>query len=197
MPQGEIDFAAIKLISIRETKDNELHLANSASSVLFDWDVTLEAALVLRNLYGDFLGLPVTQPEYEILRARLAAKFPETLRADGKADARPAHIEGEGAARCAIFEGLGFDNYRNALFQYRLRIGNGIFTEHRKFLILGPRLVDRAEFEGRDASRSPNGSRAWKPTPDVARLNRAEYDTMREFQTIVGTVLPQVTVARE
>ena len=153
-------------------------------SLLFDWEVTLANATRLHKNYNPSLTLK----SFPNLKNALRKDFSQTLRDVGKVQISAPHLEGASKTRRAIFQGLGFDEYRNTVYKYHCEIGNDTYVEYRKNLIVGPRRVEREEFEGLHGGYI-NGPMPYKPDPKIAAKARAEFKRMEKFQAIVNKFL--------
>jgi len=157
-------------------------------SLLFDWEFNLANAT---KLFAQSTGGPneaITLKSLADLKAALQKDFPETVR-DEEVQIDAPYIAGEGTKRRAIFQGLGFDRHRNTVFKFQFEIGNDTFIQYRKNLIVGPRRVERYEFEGDQGSSGINGRPPHTPNPEAAAKARVAYDRMMAFQTLVNTFL--------
>ena len=166
-----------------------LSLHEVTDSVLFDWDVSVQSAALLKNLLR--LQRWSIQPQnFLAMREAVREQFPEAWVAEAAPQLREPLVEGEGEARAAIFESLEFDPYENAVFHTRLSIGNSRFLLERRTLIQGPPRIERSEFEGSKPSRGPNaGGMRHQPSPEETALRRLEYKRMRLFQRLIEPFL--------
>lgn len=179
-------------LEAREGKSNQLLLESACQSLLFDWKVDLQLA---RQLVGGAFDESITLASFAKLEEALRKDFPETLCNVDKVKIQKPHLDGSGATRRAIFQGLGFDEYRNTVGKYQLEVGKGIYKLFRKNLIVGPRRVEREEFEGLHMS-GPNAAADYTPTPEAAAKARAAYERMTKFQAIVNKFLTRPRLNR-
>jgi hypothetical protein len=162
-------------------------------SLLFDWDVTLENATALKNIRAS--GCPaVSAKGYASLKAAIRAKFPGSIRTEEEIKLSPPHFEGEGRQARVVFEGLEFDqHYSNTVFQYRLEIGNEIYQEMRKFLIVGPRYLDKSEVDPKPSS-GRNAPIFLPSSPEALRARQAAYAESQKFFKLVRPFLLPIRV---
>ena len=173
-----------------------LNLDEVSDSVHLDWDVSLLSATLLKQKLGSAM-LQLQPRALAGLREAVRKQFPKAWIADAAPQLREPRVEGEGAAKTAIFESLEFDPYENAIFHARLSIGNSRFVIERRPLLQGPPRVERREFEGEFVGSqqgfSPsriNAAVRIPPDPATAALRRKEYQRMREFQRLIEPFLP-------
>ena len=164
--------------------EGKLQLRSDYYSLLFDWDVTLANATMLQPDSDE----AITPESFQKLKGALRENFPESLRDTKEIKIESPRLEGEGKSRRAIFQGLGFNRFKNTIFEYRSEIGNETYVQYRKDLIVGPSRVERREFEGEE-SHGMNGRGAYHPDPQTAARKRAEFDRMQKFQAIVNKFL--------
>ena len=174
---------------VRENSD-KLLLIYGSDSVIFAWDFSLANATVLEQLDERAFGEKITVESFMNLQKDLQKEFPESLRASGKVTIETPHLEGNGNARRAIFQGLAFDRYRNTISKYQLEIGREAYIFKSKKLIVGPQ---RAGSESPRIKPYFNAVPKIKPTPEQVAKVRALEDHITKFQAIVNKVLVQPT----
>lgn len=163
----------------------KLVLESAYLSLLFDWDVSLANA----KLLGDDFGNPITLKSLAALKNTLRKDFPRTLRDVGEVKIAAPYLAGIGRSKRAVFQGLGFDLYENTIFKYQFDVGNETYIQYRKNLVVGPRRVDRDEFEGVESHGNANAPAPYTPTPEAAAKAFFEYEQMKKFQAIVDKFL--------
>ena len=161
------------------------HSANNC--LLFDWDVTLETAKVLRELLPLEYSKSLTfKQNAEILDA-LRKEFPE---ADVRPEAYyPVITKGEMVTipghSFVEFRGIGYEFYRNCIYNYTIRIGPSVCSITGDVMVQGPKRVDRSEFEDEADSVLPNAPPPLDIDAKAAKPKRAEYAKMLRFQNLV------------
>ncbi|EDY21899.1 hypothetical protein CfE428DRAFT_0024 [Chthoniobacter flavus Ellin428] len=81
------------------------------------------------------------------------------------------------------FRCLSFDEYRDCIYDYTIRISRSNLLITGMNVLQGPRYVSKDEFENSDGDSSlPNAPPPRTIDPATAKLKKAEYDKMVRFQ---------------
>jgi len=173
---------------IRENSD-KLFLSYGSYSLLFDWDFSLANATILQQLDEREFGEKISVESFANLKKDLQKEFPESVRDAGKAIVETPYLKGGGKARRAIFQGLGFDRYRNTISKYQLEIGNETYIFKIKKLIVGPQRAGITDKIKPNFDAVPKVKR----TPQQVAKERALQERIMKFQAIVNSFLIQPT----
>jgi len=176
-------------LQLTSEKAGWVSLGQSHYSVLFDWKVSLKNAAKLLEIYPEMLGEPITLAKFNELKVKLAKDFPETVATTPDVEImKPYLVEGSGKTNYAVFQGLGYDRFRNTIFKYQVEIGNGRYIQTRTNVLVGPPRIHRRMFE-KIATGGPNAGIYAEPDKETAAKNRAAFDRMVAFQTAINPYL--------
>ena len=173
-----------------EEEDGKLLLSpafySADSCLLFDWEVTLASAKALRKLLPNEYASSLTVLQYDAIVEAVRKKFPEIeTRVGGLAPGfRDTQLISIPGSKFVEFQGFAYDRFRNCVYRYFVRIGSSVFSIHGQTLLQGPPHVEPWEFES-TSTAGPNASGRHEIDPKTAKIKRAEYDRMMEFQTAV------------
>ena len=176
------------LIWTREN-DNQLILLSACDCLLFDWEVTIENAEALKNIYNQWKH-EMTYKEYKTISMAIEKEFPNVFPPDfnlGNASAfGPPKLVSISRNSHVVFQGIAYDDYSNYIYKYTLKIGPAIFLSLREKLAEGPKHIDRWEFEGsQPRPEIPNSMPPFDVPPEIAKKKKQEYDAMVRFQKLV------------
>lgn len=155
--------------------------------LLFDWDPSLANARELRKLLP--LSHSETIPREQFERALLVIRkrfpeikdTPETYNTRLKPD-RMVTIPGQVAFE---FQGISYDSFTLRFHRSTVRIGPHVCLIFGDLLLQGPPRVERWEFEGSKDYDVPNGLNMLPPEPKIAKIKKAAYDRMQQFDHLV------------
>lgn len=166
--------------------------------LLFDWEPTMANAQALRKLLPNEFAGSIPRERYDTIMQAVRRQFPEldytidTYQPAVKPDrlvSIPGHVAFE-------FEGISYASFSLRFHRYTIRIGPHDCQIAGQLLLQGPRPVDRWEFE-RVFDDGPNGFDSGDVDPKVAKVKKAEYDRMVQFDTLVmGFLFPKPAKAR-
>jgi len=162
------------------------------SSLLFDWDATPANADALRQILPRQYTESLTREQYRAVLWAVRKNFPEI-----KIDPEGEHPSLKPDRMISIpnqvlfeFDGLLYDAFgTNCLYKYTVKIGPAVFSIVARPLLQGPRHVEREEFEGYKPSGKPNEGGFFEVDPATAKVKKAEYDRMIQFQEVVKAAI--------
>jgi hypothetical protein len=157
--------------------------------LLFDWDLTLENARVLRNLLPIIYVNSLTRDQLHAIENNVQKDFPSSVERRYSLDLEEDHIRSIPGQSFAEFHGLTYEGFSNCIYHYIIRIGPSTCTIIGKIRVQGPPNVERDEFEDPGPRNGPNGPGPWHVDPQKAKIKRAEYDRMMSFRKLVNEAI--------
>lgn len=163
-------------------------LFGAGNCLLFDWELTMENARALRQLVPFPYAKSLSRADFEAAAAAVRVQFPEARESGVRPELQEDRIRSIPGHGFAEFQGLAFDSFDNCFYQYSLKIGPETCSIENRMLLQGPRHIWRHEFE-REIISGPNGNPGAEVDPAVAKIKKAEYDRMLQFQKLVEDAL--------
>ena len=177
-----------RVIEVGRIEDGRSQLRDTSALIFFDWEVTLANATRLLHLHPSW-DTALSLAQFQNLVKAVKPSFPGAIRDAATPQIVPIQLTGEGENRRAIFESLYYIAYSHTVEKRRTEIGRGLYRVTSRPLVVGPRRVERDEFDPASAKVLPNGQ-AYDYSPEAVAQARAAYREMQEFEAQIAKILP-------